>query len=363
MMHLRGLQLSTPVIPFTSGFRHASAERCETSTVWITAETSAGIVGQGESCPRPYVTGETLESAATFFERWRPAVAAAITDVDTLRTFVGTHAEAIDHAPAAWCAIELALLDALGRTDGQPVEALLGLPALRGPFTYTAVLGDADAATFERQLARYLSLGFRDMKLKVSGDAGRDYPKLERLGATSGVSVRVDANNLWAHPEAAIEYLRRLPGPVVAVEEPLGPRRFADMARLVDATGVPVILDESVSRVRDLDTLASAPDRWLVNVRVSKMGGVLRALDVVARARLLGVPVIVGAQVGETSLLTRAALPVAEAAGNSLRGQEGAFGTHLLERDVCDPPLMFGAGGRLEVADHPRLARPGLGVT
>ena len=87
-----------------------------------------------------------------------------------------------------------------------------------------------------------------------------------------------------------------------------------------------------------------------------------RALDVVRAACAAGHRVIVGAQVGETSLLTRAALPVAEAAGPALVAMEGGFGTLLLTRDVCDPPLMFGAGGRLVVADHPRLARPGLGI-
>jgi hypothetical protein len=38
--------------------------------------------------------------------------------------------------------------------------------------------------------------------------------------------------------------------------------------------------------------------------------------------------------------------------------QEGAFGTLLLERDVCDPPLMFGASGVLDVATYPRSNGP-----
>jgi L-Ala-D/L-Glu epimerase / N-acetyl-D-glutamate racemase len=97
-------------------------------------------------------------------------------------------------------------------------------------------------------------------------------------------------------------------------------------------------------------------------VRVSKMGGINRALEVVEAARARGIGVIVGAQVGETSLLTRAGLTVARAAGESLVAQEGAFGTFLLERDVCDPPLMFGTGGVLDVSRFPGLQRPGLGI-
>jgi hypothetical protein len=54
---------------------------------------------------------------------------------------------------------------------------------------------------------------------------------------------------------------------------------------------------------------------------------------------------------------------VASAARELLVAQEGAFGTHLLERDVCDPPLMFGAGGVLDAAACPSLARSGLGLS
>ena len=70
---------------------------------------------------------------------------------------------------------------------------------------------------------------------------------------------------------------------------------------------------------------------------------------------------IVGAQVGETSLLTRAAFTVAQAARDGLVAQEVAFGP-CSSRDLCDPPLMFGADGALDVSDHPMLAAAGLGT-
>ena len=58
--------------------------------------------------------------------------------------------------------------------------------------------------------------------------------------------------------------------------------------------------------------------------------------------------------------LTRAALTIANAARDILVAQEGAFGTHLLEHDVIDAPIMFGAGGVLDAAQLP--AGPGFGV-
>jgi len=76
-----------------------------------------------------------------------------------------------------------------------------------------------------------------------------------------------------------------------------------------------------------------------------------------------GIPVIVGAQVGETSVLTRAALIVARAAGTNLVAQEGAFGTHLLQTDVANPVLMFGEGGVLKADEYGFATASGWGLT
>jgi hypothetical protein len=50
--------------------------------------------------------------------------------------------------------------------------------------------------------------------------------------------------------------------------------------------------------------------------------------------------------------------PVAQAAGPNLIAQEGAFGTFLLERDICDLPLMFGTGGLVDAS----ALTPGPGI-
>src|SRR5262249_28360113 len=167
---------------------------------------------------------------------------------------------------------------------------------------------------------------------------------------------------LWKSSDEAIAFLRALDYRFFAVEEPLGPNQYHELARIADALACPIVLDESFLRVGQIAVLAEAPERWMVNLRVSKMGGLLRSLAVVDAASRARVRIIVGAQVGETSLLTRAALTVAHAAGDALVAQEGAFGTRLLTRDICDPPLMFGAGGVIDTAAFPSLRRPGFGV-
>jgi L-Ala-D/L-Glu epimerase len=362
-VEIRQLQLTPLRVPFTMAFRHASAERTETSSLWVEATSARGATGYGESCPRPYVTGETVDSARAFFARHDGALRSTIVDLPSLRDWMARHDDELDRNPAAWCAIELAILDLLAKEQGRTVDALLSLPPLAGEFHYSAVLGDADARTFEALAARFQRQGFTDFKIKLSGDVHRDLDKVAALRRLSPQPrrTRVDANNLWHDAEEATGFLISLEHRFFAVEEPIRPNEYAGLARIADALDCRVILDESCLRADQIGELPGAPDRWLINVRVSKMGGLLRSLDVVATARRAGVGIIVGAQVGETSLLTRAALTVASAAGDARVAQEGAFGTFLLERDVCDPPLMFSAGGVLAVTDHPSLQRPGFG--
>ena len=351
-MKLESIQARRLDIPFNMAFRHASAERSTTQTLWVEARSSDGVTGFGEACPREYVTAETLEGAEQFVASHAREWLAGIHDVASLKRWVEQNERGIDAHPAAWAAVELSLLDLLGKCEGRPVEAVLHLPALSGRFTFTAVIGDADPGTFEKQLAHYLKAGFRQFKIKLSGTAERDAGKARALAA-AGIApsaVRADANNLWSDAGTAVSFLRALDFPFFALEEPLGAADYAGMRDVAAALGTRIILDESLLRVEQLERLEGSVESWIANIRISKQGGMLRSLRLAGRAREMGVRVIVGAHVGETSVLTRAALTVANAYRDILFAQEGAFGTHLLARDVARPALMFGAGGILDAA-------------
>lgn len=351
-MILDSIEASALAIPFVAMFKHASATRDCTQTIWIEVRTQDGTIGFGEGCPREYVTGESIGTAQAFVAKHRSQWTDQIHDIGTLRNWIASHRFEIDANPAAWTAVEIAVLDLLGKEACRSVEALLGLPALSGCFRYTAVLGDAPFKRFERQLIQYLQAGFRDFKIKLSGQPGHDLEKAQVLAffGISSRAVRADANNLWADPDAAIRYLESMSFPFFAMEEPVRAGDYAGMRRVAAALSTKIVLDESLLRADQFAQLGADPDLWIANVRVSKMGGLVRSLEAIDRAREIGVPVIVGAHVGETSVLTRAGLTVASAVGDTLIAQEGAFGTHLLAYDVVDSPIMFGHAGELNVA-------------
>ena len=356
-MRIESLDVYSFPVPFKAVFRHASASRSRAENLIVAARSADGITGYGEGCPRDYVTSETVEGGAAFIRRHAQAIADEVTDAAGLRAWADAHRSEIDEHPAAFCSIELAVLDLLGKLGGVPVEDIVGVPRLDGGFTYSAVLGDSPYLVYRIQHFRYRRKGFTDFKVKVSGDLGRDRRKL-RVLQKKQLRVRLDANNLWTSADECIGHLKALGSDVSAIEEPLGVGDLAGFERVSEACGVRIILDESLLRASQLDGLSN-PERWIVNVRVSKMGGIGRALEVVERAANLGMGVIVGAQVGETSILTRAGLTAMQAARPVLVASEGAFGTHLLREDLTTESLMFGDGGILTLAN---VDAPGLGL-
>lgn len=348
-------------IPFTYTVSHASATRSATQTLWVEIVDRDGHCGVGEGCPRDYVTGESLQGALAFVAAHADEWCREIVDVTALRCWVNGHRELIDANAAAWCAVELAFLDLFGQREGRALEALLDLPPLSGAYRYTAVLGDAAPSAFEHQLSRYVETGFRDFKIKLGANDAWNRAKLAALRA-SGIDparVRADANNLWRRAQDAVGALQRLDYAFAAVEEPVTAGDIARLAAVGRALDTAIVLDESLTRLRQLAALSWCT-RWVVNVRVSKMGGLLRAIDVATAAAARGLPIIVGAHVGETSVLTRAALAVVQSCRPSVIAQEGAFGRHLLLTDVVRDSLTFGAGGLLASSAVPRA--PGLGL-
>ncbi len=210
----------------------------------------------------------------------------------------------------------------------------------------SAVYSSGGTAKFLVQAALFNLNGMGTAKLKVSGNAERDRRRarlLSRFGP-----LRIDANNLWDSADAAIAALKQLQGFAWAVEEPISSRNWQGLADVGAHTGMTIILDESVTRQEDLAALVGGAT-YILNARVSKQGGLLRTLAIVRAARERGMKIIVGAQVGETSILARAGIVAARAAATDLVAFEGAFGTRLLVRDAVTPSIGFGYRGRVRL--------------
>ena len=335
-------------IPFKMSFKHHSAERNITQTLIVVAESASGMIGVGEGCPREYVTGENLKSCQVFLKTYSNDVKKNINSIDDLKSWVEQHRVLIDNNPAAWCAVELALLDILAKEEKVTVEQLLCHPTVSGSYGYSAVVGDGNSDKVAMQIRRYAELGFKDFKIKISGDIKHDSEKFRLIkDLVPTARCRLDGNNIWQSVAQGISYLEAIEINLFAIEEPLQVMDFTGMEELARSFDVRIILDESATNVKHVDGLKNRSDIYIVNIRISKMGGLLRSLHLAEVAMGSGIPLVIGAHVGETSILTRAGITVSSAYSQHVTAMEGAFGTYLLESDIVNNSLQFGAAGLL----------------
>ena len=333
--------------PFRGSFEHASAVRERAENVIAIAEDDTGLAGLGEGCPRDYVTCETVASAMAAIARWRAAGIERLSDLADLLAWMAHHRSDIDANPSAFCAIELALIDLFARRQGETLETFMRIPQPGSDLFTSAVYAAGSRRKFLIQVALFNLNGMRDAKLKIGGDHSEDDWRV-RLLARLG-RVRLDANNVWTSSDAACSALASLRNLAWAMEEPLQPRDWQGLAAVGSSTGLAIILDESVTRLEDLAAVQAGP-RYVLNARVSKHGGLLRTLGIIKEARVRNMKIIVGSQVGETSILARAGILAAAAAGADLIGFEGAFGTRLLMRDATTTSIGFGYRGHVALA-------------
>ncbi len=349
-------------VPFKVVFRHASATRDNTQNI-IVKVSCDDKVGFGEGCPRHYVTHETTETAKSFILNNAASISEEVSSISTLRSWIKNNENEIDKNPAAFCALEIAILDLVGQIENKSLEQVLCLSKLTDSFNYSAVLGDSPLPVFAWQMFRYRRQKFLNFKVKLSGKLGRDRRKINALKTFSppNVHIRLDANNLWVSPEECISHIKELQHQIFAIEEPLEAGNISGFKKVSEACKTPIILDESFLRSDQIDDFDDA-NKWIINLRVSKMGGMIRSLDVAQRAMNKGIGIIVGAQVGETSILTRAGLTIAHLCRPKLIASEGAFGTHLLKNDLSEPCLMFQETGELDPCKFLEDSRHGLGL-
>jgi muconate cycloisomerase len=201
------------------------------------------------------------------------------------------------------------------------------------------------------------ALGIRQVKIKVGDDLERDLRSLELLRRVLGwdVDLRVDANCAWT-PAAAVEAIERMWAyRISAVEQPVAGEDVDGLRQVAEAIRVPVIADESLRTVEEAVRLAETGACGAFNIRVSKCGGLLDSLRIARIAAEAGIFCVVGAQVGESGILSAAGRHAAAAIAP--RYLEGSGGSLLLKRDLTREQVLPGRGGRARV-----FAGRGLGV-
>jgi o-succinylbenzoate synthase len=210
--------------------------------------------------------------------------------------------------------------------------------ARRAAIGVNATVPAVTADEVPRVLARFA--GCRTAKVKVADPGQTLADDLARVAAVREAlgpegRVRVDANGAWNVDEAERAVHALAPFDLEYVEQPCA--ELDDLVELRTRIGyldIPVAADESVRKADDPLRVARAGAADLLIVKAQPLGGVRRALAVVAAS---GLPAVVS-----SALDTSVGLAMGAALAASLPELDydcGLGTSALLSADVCDPPL------------------------
>ncbi|MFQ5892862.1 MAG: mandelate racemase/muconate lactonizing enzyme family protein [Nitrospinota bacterium] len=342
---------------------HAAARRNASENLFAVVELTDGTVGVGEGLPRPTVTGETMDMCWRALETFEvEALVAAWPSPHAIDRALEGLMAGERPAPSARAALEIALLDALGRATNRSAAAIaaevLGLEPPGGrPIAYSAVLPFARPGLLRLLCWGVRAYGFRSAKLKVGRSVDEDARRLRAVRGWLGpaVELRADANGAWSPDEAlaVIEVCPRVR--LAALEQPVPPGAWGALAeRLPSPPPVALMADESVCTMGDLERLTASTALQGINCRIAKMGGLIPAARIGRAAA--GLDLLVGCHVGESTVLSAAGRHLAALLPEA-RWHEGSYDRWLVRASLATKPLRFGPGGRAAV----ELAA-GLGV-
>ncbi|MGC9453282.1 MAG: mandelate racemase/muconate lactonizing enzyme family protein [Phycisphaerae bacterium] len=346
-VHPVRLEIYRTAIP-TRGFSHAAASRDMAEAVVVRLVFSDGSVGWGETLPRPYVTGETLESVvADLSEHIWPMVRQKGVGAGEMPELPvrGPDGRCMN---AAACAVDLACIQRfLSSGGGRDALSNRIRPRVSG------VLGSADPRRTLRRLKWMLLGGLRDFKLKLGFGEQTDAANLDavcrRLGgklAAGKATLRVDVNGAWSAEETPYRTAELKKRGVCVVEQPVfaPAEQFVELARRCE---LPLMADESLLTESDAGLLLAEPKRVWWNIRLSKNGGLARCRSLAELADAHGVEFTIGCMVGESGILSAAQRRLLQMIPEP-RFVEGNYGRLLLRDDLTRPSPHMGFGGRLK---------------
>jgi L-alanine-DL-glutamate epimerase-like enolase superfamily enzyme len=350
-------------LPLVAPFRIAIGEMKAANDLLVRVVTDQGIVGLGEACPFPPITGETQATNA--------AAARAIRDmligkdplaVENILREIGP----IVHAnPSAVAAYDMALHDILGKVAGLPLFRLFGGGKTQFETDITTGLDTPEAMAAETK--GYAARGYKTLKAKVGLDPDTDVARIQaiREAIGTGINLRIDANQGWTVPHAIYALRKMEKFKIQLVEQPVVASDIAGLKAVRDASPIPVMADEACFLPVDAVRLVRAEACDYFNIKLMKAGGIGNAVRIAHIADAANIRCMVGCMLESNVALTAAAHVVASQAniifadldGNAEHTANPVIGGMTVKAGVVTMPEKPGLGCDVDPAFLKKLPK------
>ena len=321
------------------------------STV-VQVETDEGIIGYGEVCPLgPVYLPAYAEGARAGIQVLAPALLGLDpTQLVKLNRHMDT---TLKGHPYVKSAIDMACWDIFGQATGQPVSNLLGGRYGDDFLLYRAISQEAPEA-MAGKVAGYRAEGYRKFQLKVGGDPETDIERIRAVSAElqRGDVLIADANTGWLMHQAT-RVVRAVKDIDVYIEQPC--ETFEECYSIRKMTDHPFVLDESIDGLPILLRANSLQAMDVVNIKISKFGGLTKARQARDLCVSLGIAMTIEDSWGG-DIITAAISHLAHSTPAELLFSSTDFNSYVTVSIANDAPQRN--NGRLAASTD-----PGLGIT
>ena len=251
-------------------------------TIIAEAYDADGKTGFGEATILTGYTDETIE------ESWRAAKAFA----GTLKGTGDRASVEIDQLGVTFPFTATAFGTALEMLSG---NALLDLAA-DAAVPLVGLLNARDESAMQTEVARLLEAGYRTIKVKVGFDVTKDIAlvaTVQRI-VDGRAALRLDANQVFTADEG-IRFVKALdPDGLELFEQPCAAGDWDAHLAVVRAAEVPMMLDESIYGIADIDKAARLEAATYLKLKLMKLGTLTALSKAIDRIRELGMKPVLG---------------------------------------------------------------------
>ncbi|UCH73728.1 MAG: hypothetical protein JSU82_15590 [Rhodospirillales bacterium] len=217
-----------------------------------------------------------------------------------------------------------------------------------------AIVNSIAPAAFEPEIESHLAAGYRTLKVKVGFDVEADIERVRRIRhfVAGRATLRLDGNQGFDRDQA-LHFARALePEGIELFEQPCAAGDWAAAAALAEVSPVPMMLDESIYGIAEIERAAALGAARYIKLKLMKAGGLDALVSGLRRIRALGMIPILGNGVAtdigcwmEACVATREIDTAGEMNG-FLKPRTGLF---------CDPLRVEGGVMRLAPGGMPAL--------
>lgn len=347
-MKIEKIVLKKIELSMKNPFRTKRGSLTSRPLIIVEARDGTGLTGYGEvtAFPDPFYTYETISTAWHVLEDFLIPLFAENTLSHPEQ--VPEILDSIQGHPMAKAGLEGAVWDLYAKQKDRSLASLIG--GTRKSVRAGAVLSLSDH--IEQDISDLQEEGYERYKLKII--KGKEQEMIEKVRASSpDLPIMIDGNGQY--DETDMDHLAALDRyGMLMIEQPFRAGDFHLHQQLQKRMRTPICLDESITSFEDAVQAVELGSCRIINVKISRVGGLTAAKKIHDFCAASGVPVWCGGMV-ESGISKAHNLALASLSNFSIPGDLSGSARYF-ESDIVQPPLKVEKGA-LAVPQY-----PGIGI-